>query len=700
MKRLNIDLPKAELEKEEKYLKDVSERIQEDILENTSKKQKVTEFIVEYRRNQIDEYRPDEDKVIDYFDHERFVQEEAYRAVDKRLNELQELSSSPYFGKVGFSEDDTDDEIYVGKYSLIDEDGAEPLVVDWRAPISSLFYKGSLGEASYEAPIGRIDVDITLRRQFMIRDGLLKGVFDSESDVKDEILMEVLSSKAGSRLKDIIMTIQEEQDSIIRDKREGVVVVNGVAGSGKTTIALHRTAYLLYNYRKMLEHKVLILGPNNIFMDYIGHVLPSLGEEGANQDTFNDLAMKLLEIEDSSVFSGEDFIEAILGGDEELIADTRRKRGMDFKSELEELIADVESSYYKPRDISYLGHELISADDWERLLTKDFGSLPYFRRGLRLKRLILGRMREVRDEKRHEIDAKYKRLRQSLSSEDEINQLDHARMTEIRALVATFAEKREEFSDLSRHDALEIYRKLMTFDFLTQEDLAPMLYMTNRLKGIKLPFEVRHIVLDEAQEHSPFHFLALKEITGCSSFTVVGDTNQMLLEGESVMNDLGFCFNDIRYFHLEKSYRSTQEIMEYANRFASDRRIVPLVRNGRPVDERTCQSLEKAAVDITGLLTAYRDTDLGTTAILTRDMETARRLYSLLKGKVSIKLIDTEDAFLTGSTYIMPSYYARGLEFDAVVVVSDKTEEDKQDLVMYIMATRALHALASVKIGQ
>jgi len=177
LKRLNIDLPKAELEKEEKYLQDVSEKIQEDILENTSKKQKVTEFIVEYRRNQIDEYRPDEDKVIDYFDHERFVQEEAYRAVDKRLGELSELSSSPYFGKVGFSENDTEDEIYVGKYSLIDEDGTEPLVVDWRAPISSLFYKGSLGEASYEAPIGKIDVDITLRRQFMIRDGLLKGVF-------------------------------------------------------------------------------------------------------------------------------------------------------------------------------------------------------------------------------------------------------------------------------------------------------------------------------------------------------------------------------------------------------------------------------------------------------------------------------------------------------------------------------------------
>jgi DNA helicase-2/ATP-dependent DNA helicase PcrA len=695
-----MELTPEEMKKEEERLALVQDKISEEILMNNEKKRNVSAYIVEYRRNQLDDYKPDEDKYVDYFDHERFVQEESYRAVGKRLTELQELSSTPYFGKIGFREDGEAEEIYIGKYGLIDDKDYEPLIIDWRAPISALFYKGTLGEASYQAPAGKMDVDIHLRRQFVIRDGVLKGVFDSESDVKDEILLEVLASNVGKKLKDIIMTIQQEQNAIIRDRREGVVVVNGVAGSGKTTIALHRTAYLIYNYRKMLENKVLILGPNNLFMDYISHVLPSLGEDGAHQDTFNDLAMKLLDIE-SNIFAGEDFIEAVMNGDEELLADTRRKRSFAFKDELDRVISETEASYYALRDIEFYGKTILSKEEMNRFLTHDFRSQPYFKRALRLKSVIVKRLREVRDEKRYEIDRKYKDLQQKYKEEtgENTNELDDERRREIREVIANLAKKREEFADLSVGSYAEVYRPLMTFDFLTQEDLAPMLYLKQRLQGIKLPFEVKHVVVDEAQEYSPVHFTVLREITGCSSFTIVGDSNQMLIEGESFMKDLSFLFDDIRYYHLQKSYRSTQEIMEFANRFVTDKKIIPLVRNGRAVEEYAGIDMEAAADRIITTIQDYEDTDLETNVIITRDMETARELYALLKKRILVKLIDTEDAYLTGNLFIMPSYYAKGLEFDGVVLVDrEKDIRKDQDLLRYIMATRALHRLTSLTL--
>ncbi|MBM6861681.1 ATP-dependent DNA helicase, partial [Clostridium saudiense] len=239
----------------------------------------------------IEEHRDDEDKLIEYFDHEKYVKEESYKTIDKKLAEYTKLKENPYFGKVSFEDDGFKETIYIGRYGVNREGEFEPVIVDWRAPVSSLFYKGTLGETSYKSPDGEVPVDILSRRQIMIKKGVLQGFFDSEVDVKDEILQMILSSNTGEKLKDIVMTIQQEQDEIIREDRQKVVVVNGVAGSGKTTIALHRVAYLLYNFREQLGDKVLILGPNDIFIDYIGDVLPTLGEGGVRQQTFVNFAI-------------------------------------------------------------------------------------------------------------------------------------------------------------------------------------------------------------------------------------------------------------------------------------------------------------------------------------------------------------------------------------------------------------------------
>ena len=247
-----------ELESEKIKLEEVLNLLNVETLNYITKRKYIKEYILENRKRALEEYKEDEDKYIEYFDHETYVKEEAYKAIDKKLKELTILKKSPYFGKVTFSEEDIGvNDIYIGRFGVMKENGYEPVIIDWRAPIASLFYKGTLGEASYVTPEGEEQANIIGRRQLVIKKGELKGIFDSAIDVKDEILQMVLAENTSKNLQDIVMTIQKEQDEIIRAPKDKVIVVNGVAGSGKTTIALHRVSYLLYNYRKQNFKKKL-----------------------------------------------------------------------------------------------------------------------------------------------------------------------------------------------------------------------------------------------------------------------------------------------------------------------------------------------------------------------------------------------------------------------------------------------------------
>lgn len=366
---------------EESKLTEILDTLNKEILKYLEKRKNVTNYILDARKKYIEEYKDDEDQVIDYFDHENYVKEEAYKTIDKRLMEFTKLKESPYFGKVTFKEDDEiPEDIYIGRYGFTLEDNFEPLIVDWRAPIAALFYKGALGKSSFTPPSGEVAVDILSRKQLIIKKGELKGIFDSAVDIKDEILQMVLTENSSDKLKDIVMTIQKEQDEIIREDRNKVIVVNGVAGSGKTTIALHRISYLLYNFRKQFGDKVLIFAPNDIFMDYIAQVLPSLGESNIKQTTFENFARKELGLEYENIKGFSSSVEEVMNGNTDAFKEYKYKSSEEFLKLLNFNIHGLDKEYFKIKPVKFKGEDIVAIDEVKELFNVYYKDMPLFRR--------------------------------------------------------------------------------------------------------------------------------------------------------------------------------------------------------------------------------------------------------------------------------------------------------------------------------
>lgn len=709
MENMNFDDSKAvELLVEQKKLQETIDIINQEILIYINKRKYITEYILDYRKKVIEEYRDDEDKIIDYFDHERYVKEEAFKTIDRRLKELTILKESPYFGRITFNdiEFDSIENLYIGRFGLTPEDTYEPVIVDWRAPVAALFYHGSLGKATYNSPKGPVETEILSRRQLIVKKGKLQGLFDSAVDVKDEILQMVLSTNSSEKLKDVIMTIQQEQDEIIRKGRDKNIVVNGVAGSGKTTIALHRVAYLLYNYRKELQDKVLILGPNSIFMEYISHVLPSLGEVGVKQETFSSFALKEIG-EPLNIMEFEDYLEKLVSGDKEFLEEVAYKNSQKFIEELEKFINELEQSYFTVEPVKYFGEVIVTQEEINELFQKHYAYMPLFRRSQKIKRILISKIKDKRDEKVWQLNKEIEEAKKKLTAEEliiEENNLLFQRKLRIREIVREVMNARESIDQWIENDTIvNIYNKFNNYKPLNINDLSPILYMMIKLDGKKSSESYRHVVIDEAQDYSSLQFKVVKELTGSKYFTVVGDVNQRFVKHNSVapMMELHEVFDDVEteYYNLNKSYRSTFEIMEYANKFLSEEKIIPLVRHGEPVDFVKASSEEKFIDEILNTLAEYNKEGLESIAVVTRDGAALNKVWNKLKDKVHLVKFDNEDVLYNGGNVIIPSYFAKGLEFDGVIIADFEENEKKEDLIKYIMCTRALHRLKEIVIS-
>lgn len=688
---------------EQEKLQDTINLLNIETLSYIAKRKYITEYIVKSRKEYLEEYKDDEDKVTEYFDHERYVKEEAYRTIDKRLKEFNILKESPYFGKITFTEEDEGaEDIYIGRFGLTTENDYEPVVIDWRAPVASLFYKGTLGESSYISPEGEIEANLLGRRQIVVKKGELKGIFDSALDVKDDILQMVLTKNSEDKLKDIVMTIQEEQDNIIRAPKNKVVVVNGVAGSGKTTIALHRVSYLLYNNRKQFADKVLVLGPNDIFMDYIAQVLPSLGEEGGiTQTTFQNFAIDEIGLKEP-IKGFSEYIEEAMTGKEEALVEYKYKASKSFIDLLDNTIEDMDKNYFKIKPVTFFGKEIVSVEEIKELFTKYYGHMPLFRRSAKIKRILISKIKDKRDELVRELNNEIKAKMAEISKEEfeiQKNDLDFRRRIRIREIVRGLMNSKEELNNWIDHeDCITLYKRVSNTENLGYMDLAGILYLMVKLEGKKCSKEFKHVVIDEAQDYNMTQFKLIKELTGCRSYTIVGDSNQRLIKTEEnpAMLNLNEIFgNTIEEYRLNKSYRSTQEIMEYANKFLDENKIVPLVRRGHEVMEEEIETLDEKIDTLLAIIEDFQDDGLESIAIITKDKEKLKEVSEQLKPRIKVVTFDKEDMIYKGGLVLLPAYYAKGLEFDGVILLDDL--KDTPNLVKYIMCTRALHRLAVIK---
>lgn len=698
-------------EEEQQFLKEIQGQIQLQMDEHENVLSEMRKEMMETRRYIREEVQSDQHFLLTQDDP---VKEKQYESTYRRIQRLSQMYYKPYFGQIVFieKEDNSLNEYYVGKTNL--SVGGHPLILDWRTPVASLFYQQKLGPMSYRAPGGSIDVDLKRRRQFVIKKGELKGLFDSEIDIKDDVLQMVLSGNSGSRLKEVIATIQKEQDDVIRLEPEYNIILNGVAGSGKTTIILHRIAYLLYNYREQLNNNILILGPNRLFMDYISEVLPDLGEsDNTFQDTVKGLATRLLR-PTRPVMRTRDYYERILAGqDKGFAAEVRYKSSLAFKAELDRAFKGFEEEQKAVKDLTYQGHVLLTAEERNTLFYKTNARLPYLRRADRVTRIARNKLKDLRNQTIQRIRTAYRyKMKQAQEAGDLF--LANDLLLEENEAIRQYLREIYRFSKSLRRlyavpDLEKWYGEVVgktENDAWVEDDLVGLLYIKTKLEG-KGCYPVKHLVIDEAQDISAFGFHVLKQMTGADSYTIVGDVRQkirgndyhsMMDEWEQVMTQGEK--DATKQFDLTLSYRSTKEIIDYSKKLLkreSDIRAVD--RSGAEVKKLSFMTPPQLVEQIVTAAKEMQEApEVEHSAILCRTIAEATMLYNMLKDQLDCVLISREEDGVDAPLVIMPVYFAKGLEFDGVIAVEAGGQDESGEL-SYILCTRALHRLTHICAG-
>ena len=662
---------------------------------------------------------------MDQYGYENFDNQQALLHEINASNEKIELRrrfrkmmDSPFFGRVDFCyEGDDEPEIfYIGIANLAEENGGLPLIYDWRAPVSGLFYDFDKGPASYQAPLGEIHGDIAAKWQYKIRGG--KMIYEFESDVKidDEILKAELGSNGDVQLKNIIRTIQKEQNAIIRNTSDRIMVIQGAAGSGKTSIALHRIAYLLYHDRKNLKSSsVLVLSPNGVFSDYISHILPELGEENIREMSFDLFAYKRLKNTVSDCEDRYDLIERQISGlcDEELL---KEKQSRDFLDRMEGYLAELEDSLMNFRDIEHRGVVKKEQEIIELFYFK-FMDIPLLSRMDAVAEYFIDEVETLKgfdlpDEERDAVKSRFYRMYETRDLYVLYNRF--LRQEGFPALPQVQYEKRK----------------------LRYEDVYPVLYLKYRLETQQEDSGVRHLIVDEMQDYSMIQYLIIQRLFKCK-MTILGDREQTMDgDQQDVLTFLPKIFGkDIRRIVMNKSYRNTIEIASYANKLAGITEVELFERHGKPVEEKEFTGLTEALERVVKELrlekqtVAEADEDMPenaasetdgtetgeelsyeTAAVITRTADEAREAYYILQKKLEAEGIDTKERlsllhrdstnFKKGLT-VTTFYMAKGLEYDQVFSVFPGT--DRSPIVQrarYIAATRALHELYMYEITE
>jgi DNA helicase-2/ATP-dependent DNA helicase PcrA len=682
-------------------------------------------------------------------------------SISKRLENIEKAHSKPYFARVDFAEDKTNklEKIYIGKISLMNEQTKELIIVDWRAPVANLYYEGRLGEASYICPEGKIDGKISLKRQYTIENGVLKDFFDIDITTSDEFLQAFLGANADNRLKDIVSTIQVEQNRIIRADMWKPLIVQGAAGSGKTTIALHRIAYLIYTYEKSFDpENFMIIAPNRLFLNYISEVLPELGVDRVKQITFEDFASELLEMK-FKLRNQFEKLSLFVDSDEDENKKSLMKRASEFKSSLQfkSLIEDylkiIEKSLLPDDNFEIEGHIIYGFDDVHRLFLIEYKDLPLMKRVNEIKKHLTYRLKlkksDIIEFLQAQCDRKVLMLKHKMPDNEERRRLIIEAIDTKNELVQninTYSKTavKDYIGKISPLKPLEYYKKfyedgifeklakkyiddeliefmvknqmeLFKSGYLEVEDLAPLTDIKYLIYGLSEKIRVKHIVIDEAQDFSLYQIYLLKKIIKDSSFTILGDLSQGIhsYRGIKSWEDVAKDVFEGRSttLVLKQSYRTTVEIMEAANKVINslkDPKLIParpVIRHGKEVEIIQMNSMKEICEDMVKKLDTLEDMGYKTAAIICKTMEECTALKSELKKlKRDFPVITGNEKEYQGGIVIVPSYLAKGLEFD-MVIIADASKEvyKKEELdvkLLYVAMTRPLHLLYIYSSGE
>lgn len=689
--------------------------------------------------------------------------EHAHLQSSKQLKKYRKLVESPYFGRIDFQEDGTTETetIYLGTGSFLDEHMETFLVYDWRAPISSLYYDGAPGPAQYETPSGTVKGEMLLKRQFVIHDGEIKVLFDTGVTIGDELLQQVLSHSADDRMKSIVATIQKEQNAVIRNDKTRMLIVQGAAGSGKTSAALQRVAYLLYKYRETLRADQMILfSPNPLFNSYVSTVLPELGEDNMQQTTFQSYLEHRLgkEFELEDVFTQT---ETLLNAD-----DSPR-----YRARLQSISYKSSSAYldtirrYKElleqggmlfKAVVFQGKVIVSSDEMSAQFYGYDAAVKLAGRIDLMKEWMLKRLSEFAqsekdapwvEEQIQLLDTEdYQRAFQTMRrkqnrKEETFDDFDKEKDILAKMVISTRLKPVRRWIKRFRYvDVKGMYRKLYTDESLFRraagnlemlpdyweeicnltvasldnksllyEDATPFLYLKELLQGFRTNTSIRHVIVDEVQDYSGFQLEFLKRLFPRAKMTVLGDLNQAIYAHGEALGNLEnlvslYGKEDTEVINLTQSYRSTYEIVDFTRQMIpGGERIVPFNRSGEAPRVVAVNDEEHLHGAIVSDIRELHEQGFQYVAVICRTEEESRRVHEQLSADIPTRLIaKTTPAFEKG-TLVVPAYLAKGVEFDAVIIYNgseDVYHRENDRKLFYTACTRAMHKLHVYHIGK
>jgi len=657
------------------------------------------------------------------------------------IERLDRLFLSPYFARIDFGmQGDPIRPCYIGITTLMDDNTATVLIFDWRAPLSSLYYDSEPGPVQYLSPSGMIHGEMTLKRQFRLESGKLVLMFDAALAIYDDILQEILASATGGRMRQIVNTIQKEQNKAIRNEDTKVLAIQGSAGSGKTSIALHRAAYLLYHHRnKLNSENLVILSPNSLMGTYIANVLPELGEDEITGIPFTRLAEDYLELDKFHVEKISELMEDTLAHPSDVrTAGIRMKTSLVFLDELQQFTESL-AKKFPFEDICYKSKVLVSKDELNQLYSHDFASMGIGNRLERIRLRIAENLKQV-----ERVLLKQRKI----DDDADIDSLDNTE-TNIRGRAAIrheLIQLREQVEASIQLDPVLLYRRFLgetkpsttflricekvlpvmnkeifsdiwqeTFDnidagLIVYEDLIPVFLIALEAKLCQPDTKVRHVMIDEAQDYNLLQYEVLKQLFPMAGMTLLGDNNQNIQTDFSVgsLKTAATILSekDHLILQLTRSYRSTHQIAAFSDLFQmAPVKTSHFERNGKKPILIQCNGHSTILHGIVTLLENMKRTGNQSITMITRTYEESRQLYEALKASKDVQKVASDyPMHLINETYmdnlegilIIPSYLAKGLEFEHVVVIlntKDTYSLSKERGLFYTVCTRALHEL-------